>query len=221
MNVVAGSRIVTPAACSAASRSAAIIAVAAPAASPSSAARAARRGWRGSPRSGAAASRSGSLRTSSRLSGFSSSARVMCDSAAARSPLSEKATPSMYSAGSFSGSCCSAAVSSAIARSDLAGVDGERGGVDPLLGRLRRGVERRQLALADADVELRALVQLLLLGEAGDDGLERLGRLAVALGLQRLHAALVEGDRVGVRAALRRRRCRLGGLASGLGAGRA
>ena len=84
---------------------------------------------------------------------------------------------------------------------DGAGVQRERRGVDLFLGRLGRGVGRRQLALADADVELGALVQLDFLGELGDHALQRVGGLAVALGLQGLEAALVEQDRVGVRAA--------------------
>ena len=80
-------------------------------------------------------------------------------------------------------------------------VNRERGGVHLFLGRPRCRVWRPHLALADAQIEQRALVQFLFLRIGADHLLQDFGGIAVLLGLQRLHRPLVSGHRFGVRAA--------------------
>ena len=78
----------------------------------------------------------------------------------------------------------------------LAGVDGERRGVEPLVDRFRRRLARRRLTLTDVQVLADALVKFLFLRILAEDRFERVGGFAVCVTLEELESALVERDRL-------------------------
>ena len=80
------------------------------------------------------------------------------------------------------------------ARRVIAGVQRDGRGIDALRGVLGPAAGARGFALADPQIEARALQQLALLGVALDDGPEEPGGGLEVVPLERLDAALVDRD---------------------------
>src|SRR5262245_61628331 len=76
----------------------------------------------------------------------------------------------------------------------VAGVERHRRRIHPLLGGSGIGLLRHQLALADLEIEARALEELALVGITLDDAAQGVGGGGKVMTLKGLKAALVEGD---------------------------